>query len=629
MENCVILRVYLFIFCIFATTACVDSASARKDNVGSGTTNQTTENPANTSPQWVDEVVPEVELTHFIDPLDGSYSRKLTLPRNFDGHLFLAGLNLATLADKALKVRFTFGKEKTPVMLTATVGKGQGATANTIVDVLMVDLQGQNQLYSVQLFYDLFDYNQYDFDTIAAGGGDVAQSNRDPGLYCRGLLLDDDPTFTGSTCNASSTGPEGACLYSYASIKDKGLEKEFTTGSYVYTVPSEPHISAQVNAPYYQNTDSIMTKRCLQDFTPTATLNWLTPPNYVYSSLETFNSFDDIINIAGTNYRYSGPYRAVNIAQWALPAGVDSALFGRYGIFRKSLRDGLALSEKIRGGVVSNLFPRYTKKNISSNVEHLATSLATTPGEEKSIQNLASSGKSNWMDGCNARVTSWSQVTGEHIGSCNVTGKVEVLYYDFQLNKNILLLESKKLKLQLVRPAVINSNGEDVLASTFSYCSSNTQCGSDSCCFNNRCWSKDIISQCLDETSNTGGYPSGAACSSDLQCASLCCDQTSGVCNVHQNSNEQNPVLCNKNPGQACIAQDWCAKQIVPECYVVDTGPGADGCMYQCFNVERSGNCTNNYCVTPTPRPSDPWNPSDPNRCANERQPGAVPLPFD
>ena len=69
-------------------------------------------------------IPPKVEIRHLIEPNlstdptytpgtgyegGGSYLRKLTLPKNFQGKLYLAGINIGTLSNRIVKVRFKFG----------------------------------------------------------------------------------------------------------------------------------------------------------------------------------------------------------------------------------------------------------------------------------------------------------------------------------------------------------------------------------------------------------------------------------------------------------------------------------------------------------------------------------------
>ena len=110
-----ILRTYLIVICLLLAS-CVDSARSRRvSNDQSGDATATNAQYTCINDVATDASVqcitgtqsPEVELTHFVDPFDGSYTRKLSLPKNYDGELYIAGLNIGTLADKNLKVRFS------------------------------------------------------------------------------------------------------------------------------------------------------------------------------------------------------------------------------------------------------------------------------------------------------------------------------------------------------------------------------------------------------------------------------------------------------------------------------------------------------------------------------------------
>src|SRR5690554_6300604 len=60
------------------------------------------ENPMD--PSNVQRIDAKVEIRHLIEPkIDdnspgGAYTRKLTIPKNYDGYLYLAGINVSTLA---------------------------------------------------------------------------------------------------------------------------------------------------------------------------------------------------------------------------------------------------------------------------------------------------------------------------------------------------------------------------------------------------------------------------------------------------------------------------------------------------------------------------------------------------
>ena len=83
---------------------------------------------------------PTVELTHFINPYEGSFVQKLSIPKNYKGTLYIAGLNLSTLNNKSIKVRFKFGRELHVVEIPAILGKTRGVTPSVDVDLLVLDL---------------------------------------------------------------------------------------------------------------------------------------------------------------------------------------------------------------------------------------------------------------------------------------------------------------------------------------------------------------------------------------------------------------------------------------------------------------------------------------------------------
>ena len=53
----------------------------------------------------------QVELRHFVDPFDGTYKTKVTIPKNFTGLLYLCGINVSSLTSKVVSVRFRFGRD--------------------------------------------------------------------------------------------------------------------------------------------------------------------------------------------------------------------------------------------------------------------------------------------------------------------------------------------------------------------------------------------------------------------------------------------------------------------------------------------------------------------------------------
>ncbi len=99
---------------------------------------------------------PKVEIRHLIEPNlstdltyttgtgysgGGSYVRKLTLPKNFAGRLYVAGINIGSLSSRFVKVRFKFGVNREVVTIPATVTQAPGITPQTEISVLVMDLR--------------------------------------------------------------------------------------------------------------------------------------------------------------------------------------------------------------------------------------------------------------------------------------------------------------------------------------------------------------------------------------------------------------------------------------------------------------------------------------------------------
>jgi hypothetical protein len=227
------------------------------------------------------------------------------------------------------------------------------------------------------------------------------------------------------------------------------------------------------------------------------------------------------------------------------------------------------------------------------------------------------------MDGSNARAQSKNSAL-EHIGSCNISSSVEIIAKDKSGNEYVIAL-SKDVKLQLVRPILhYTDSGNDVLYTNFKTCSSNASCGGSECCFNNRCWDESLVSQCYDNSSIQGNKQIGDSCLTDMDCSSLCCNRSSGMCAPH--NTVLNPaVLCSKPIGDFCIAKEWCQKTPVVKCLVVKTGTNALGevtCRQQCYTTNEYGDCKNGTCVAPYQEVIPAFDPNADGACDN-----AVPAP--
>lgn len=586
--------------------------------------------PDETVPPPVVEEIPRVELRHLIQPNltgtnrysngtgisgGGSYVTKLSLPKNFAGYMYLAGINITSLMNKHVTVRFRFGVERHPIDIPATIIQAPGITPQTNINVLVMDLRGA-PFRNLILPYDLYDYKNYEVDPVThkiLPNQEIVQNNLDTNLYCRGLRIEDDPTFTGvGACDGVQDHPDQPaeeCLYAYAKVDDQSLVK-ISNSVQTSITPSFPQVKSTLSANYYADALSQLVLRPSLDTIPT---NALAPHNFTTllfrkdGALEiNFNSFAGQVLADGYEYRYRGPYRLRNTLNWHFNfpdldgpkrlfrkdawVNYDSASFG-------ALPDDPRMSTSLnyfnRLYYNSYKYPLMTKLDLNAGVGHLSSSSLYGP---RSDSTLAVSGTTLWMDGASARATGINN-DNEHIGSCNVSSTVEVLAFDENATQYVIA-ESIDVKLQLVRPSQIETDsGTQVLFNNYKKCTSNSTCGSGECCFTDRCWSNTLVSQCFDENSTSGSRSTGAACTSDLECKSLCCN--SGRCNDH---NTTANVFCSKPNGTSCIAKEWCQKVPITRCYIIRTGTtltGATTCAQQCYQVQEHGDCMNGTCVPP------------------------------
>lgn len=594
---------------------------------------------------------PKVEIRHLIEPNlstdptystatghngGGSYVRKLTLPKNFQGKLYLAGINIASLSDKHVKVRFKFGLNRDPITISAIVSQAPGITPQTNISVLVMDLKDA-PFHAVRLTYDLYDYNDYPPSASALPDSPTpVQDNLDTGLYCRGLKLEDDPTFTGvGQCDGLE--PDEECLYSYAKVLDQGLVQQvLKNGNIIYEPlnPSLPQSKSVVGQAYYQDSMTQALNKPLIDnflgpfkFSETAVpLNSSNSINLNFLTSSTPFSLDwGAKSINSGTYFYRGPYRNVNKDNWEFkfpdPVGAKK-LFRNSRPFHDINGNIATVAPFPDNNTVyfgSYMFPIATKLDLSSNVSHLSSSQWDGVRSET---NLAVPGTTLWMDGSNARANS-KNAEQEHVGSCNVTSTIEIIAKDSNGNEYIIAL-SKDVKFQLVRPTRYYADTKtDVLFPNFKNCSSNASCGANECCFNNRCWDQSLVSQCIDSSSSSGNNQIGDSCGTDLDCSSLCCGG-GGRCAPH-NTLLNPAVLCSKPIGTFCIAKEWCQKTPVINCIVVSTGTDSLGnvtCRQQCYTTNDYGDCKEGMCVSPFQPVIPVFDPNDPNACAN-----AVPAP--
>jgi hypothetical protein len=652
---------------IFIITGCLSSdipTSNYASQVGGGvncpTGSQCAGGESTTTIGTGTSLPPKVEIRHLIEPnlstdltystgtgqsAGGSYVRKLTIPKNFAGRLYLAGINIGSLSSRHVKVRFKFGVNREMVTIPATVSQAPGITPQTPISVLVMDLRSE-PFRNIRLPYDLFDYNEYDLDTngFFAAGVEPTQDNRDSGLYCRGLRIEDDSTFEGvGACDGvQTTGTAEECLYAYAKVLDQGLVK-VSGGIKVPLAPSFPQIKSVTGSNYFQDSMADKLLKPLSDSIPTSAPNTIGQIRFSDAAfpVNTSNSVSIIFNpatiwdpvtILGSNYFYRGPYRLVNRANWQFAFPYDK-IHGKNKLFKENSwvsytdyssdplpDDSSTNPEQNRLYYNSYMFPLATKLDLVTNVTHVASNEVDGIRTE---QNLSAPGKTLWMDGSNARAQS-KNYDLEHMGSCNVSATIDIVAKDDSNNEFVIAL-SKDVKLQLVRPTQYKTDtGNEVLYNNFKSCTASTGCSSSECCYNNRCWDQTLVSQCMDSTSTQGNKIIGETCSTDLECSSLCCNRTSGLCAPH-NTLLAPAVLCSKPIGDSCIAKEWCQKTTIVKCYVIKTGTDTLGnttCRQQCYNVEQFGDCKNGICVSPPQDTIAPFDPNDPNACNN-----AVPAP--
>lgn len=556
----------------------------------------------------------------------GTYVRKLTLPKNYQGLLYLGGININSLSGRFVQVRFTFGVSRETVTVPATVARAPGITPNTEIDVLVMDLR--NQPFSNQrLIYDMYDYRDY-----SDPANEPVETNRDPSLYCRALRLQDDNTFNGQgACDGlkadGSADPDEKCLYTYAKVVDRALVQGASTAVY----PSQPQVDLTLDKRgYYHQAPSTFLNRCLPDKSvsggnPTiissGVSNATTGTGVQDLSFSVFGQAGTLQQRNASNaviysqaVSYFGPFKAINANNWEI---TEDAVFGPNGLFDFAPLYPVAptFGETLDLMHLNNskLFPRFGYMNLNTDVKYLMTDLSSL--DTKTPTQQINSGVTELVDGCNLRVQSVN-FSGENIGSCNATGKIEILTVN-EDGTIISVAETSDVVLQLVRATQISGEGNDYLYSNFKSCSNSNQCGSGECCYNSRCWNNELVTQCVEQAPSIGNLPIGTSCSSDFECSSLCCNLSTGRCGVHDNTLSP-PVLCNKPYGQFCLAKDWCQKSNVTNCYIVKTGTDPQGnvtCAKRCYNSQEFGDCKAGTCQPPPAGLNPTFDPSSPTAC--------------
>jgi hypothetical protein len=533
-----------------------------------------------------------VELSHLVDPFDGTYKKKLTIPKNFKGNLYLAGLNVSALTNKLVSVRFNFGLDKQSVTLKATVARAPGIVPKTDIQVLVIDMNA-SPFSKMRLNYDLFDYNNYAADPSK----EIVSDPRDGGLYCRGLRLEDDPTFVPVAQTSVCSSATDKCLYSYAKIVDSTLYDDRLIDGLtkrVSSIPTRPQIWSESSGARNPLVSALAGTVCLPDDDGFFGVNQLFDL--------TLNSLSYDLAIPTLGYYYRGPFRSINESDWQISGAA------RFNTTNGLFQVQSAALTSAATGFHSLLFPRSGKLSLAQGVSYLGSS--DKIGLRSKSVVIDPVGTTEYVDGCNIRALNTEPATNESISSCNVNSSIEVFY--MLEGKEVLITSDKGIKLQLLRPS-INFQGKEVLTTSFKRCENSNTCGADECCFNSRCWSKDLVTQCVDLVPVVGNQEIGANCTSDFECSSLCCNQSTGSCAPH-NPNGANPIFCNKNSGQQCVSKEFCKQESVVTCKIVKSGFNTDGtaaCTLRCPAVLTYGTCTSGSCFPPKIPAIPPFDPKD------------------
>ncbi len=576
--------------------------STQSGDEGGGSGNGASPDDSNDVNESLIEALGTVELTQAIDPNTSTFRKKISIPKDFEGALYLSGLNVASLKSRVIYAKFKFGISRTPIIVPAVVGRVPGGISPlTSLDVIILDMDSQ-PFRNLRLLYDLYDYNDYDEASVTPE--DPTQDPTNSGLYCRGLRLEDDPTFEVSASNTACDSAGETCYYSYAKVQDSTIKELVTIDSIPTPIGSNPtllHVDP-ARSGFASTTDADNILKCLPDDANGSHFNTLFDKSFTLSgtSVAPGNTF----TYNSKTYFFDSPYELFSESEWQISG---TAVVGEGGLFKESL-----IGTNATYGIKSYMFPRATKINYSSSGVHYFGS--SNPFASRSVQVLPAAGDTLWMDGCNRRIKNYNDTSGETISSCNVSATIEIIAYTTE-GKEEVLASSKEVKIQVLQAGLGETIGKEF--SAMETCSDNASCGTGSCCFNNRCWSRDSVSQCADDFSPTGNLPTGQTCSTDFDCASLCCNSTTGVCKDHV-PEDGSQALCSKVPGQSCVTREYCRKENVRECYIINTrdADGNQSCMKQCFSVPRHGDCVEGTCQTPTEPIEPDFDPENPD-CSN------------
>jgi len=258
------------------------------------------------------------EIRYIVDPIDGTYKSKVTIPKNFTGLLYIAGINITSLRDKLVQVRFNFGREMEPITIPAIIARGQGILPQTDIEVVAMQIT-DHPFANIRLFYDLFDYTNYTASSTAVS------DPRDSRLYCRGLRLEQDPTASTTAVSSCASGGD-KCLYSYAKIVDSGLNQTSSGIDIpIPGAPSEPQINLG-QEDYSKESLEAALKKCLPDdyFQDVIEKILYVDPGVGAATHFSggFSWGQSILFPGGQSYKYKGPFYSFEwpALRWWYPA---------------------------------------------------------------------------------------------------------------------------------------------------------------------------------------------------------------------------------------------------------------------------------------------------------------------
>ena len=558
---------------------------------------------------------PKSKLVSMLDPYDGNYKTKITIPKNFSGTLLIAGRNISKFKkNESLWVRFRFGRNLTSFVLPAWIAHASvpGLTGtSTIKEILHVDLSGA-PFNSLRLNNHLYDYNQY------KKSEEPVTDPFDDQLYCRALSFQHDPTSTQSSTISQCRQKGDRCLYSYAQVFDQGLH---VRGYPI--VPKKIQFALNDNGLYRNESEHDLSQKCLAD------------NRYDRNTLG--NTFaipaphdpgPVVFTIGQDEYRYRGPYEARNTASWQIKGGAitgaDSE--GNYWGLFEQLAHPLAPSS----GFYSLKFPRAGRLPVRDSIQYVGENTIPTVSKHPTRGfniGVSETKMSQLMDGCNLRVAHLNSVSHEGIDSCNVTALIELVRKDKENNQYVLLgrVSETELKVQLIRRTTKTPlTKKELVSANFRTCDSNNACGKNECCYNKRCWSKNIVTQCLVDSS-AGQLSVGKRCTDDLQCASLCCSHETRTCQGHDGDKS----LCSKPIRASCIADEFCTKVFQTEYHIVKTSQyapsGEEICELHPKNVYVFANCVRRGNLGICMAPQMPIRPKlDNSKCPTSKDSSAA-----